>query len=633
MRGPLFLRVLIARIRAWFRRDVVAGEIKEELEFHLAARVTEYERAGLQRDEARRRARTRIGNIAVHADRGYDIRGGGVMETIVQDIRQGMRLLRRQPGFAAIAILTIALAIGASTAVFSVIDAALLRPLPYPQPEQLMKVDLQVRTPDRKIDGATPSIEDVRRWAAAGGSAVTHVAISRADVPDRVIETGTPERVAVSNVTEDYLPMHGVRALHGRTFTAADLAPGAPKVIVLGFGFWRSRLAADPSVVGRSVRFDGQPVTIVGVLSPFKTSVAIWRPLESPADESELRNRGWDVIARLRPDVSAAEANDRLTAVTRAARPEDAATTVQLSSMLDEVSADYTITVTIIASAVGVVLLIACVNVGGLLLARGATRRQELAVRASMGAGRWRLARQLLTESLVLAVIGGAAGMLIASLSINVIAANIPIQLQDDAPATVNGAVLAASAALTMLTGLMFGGWPALRLSRVRVSPTIAREGRDSVTPLSRRGGQILIAAEIALAVVLLAGAGLMLRSFARILDVDLGFDPSKFLAMETSILDQDPAAQAAFYPALIDAVKQQPGVTDAGAIDLMPLGEMLMVSFADVVGGKKGLDIFPHQVTPGVFKALGIRLRQGRFIEPADMTAKERVAVVSETG
>jgi putative ABC transport system permease protein len=197
----------------------------------------------------------------------------------------------------------------------------------------------------------------------------------------------------------------------------------------------------------------------------------------------------------------------------------------------------------------------------------------------------------------------------------------------------VNGAVLAASAGLTILTGLMFGGWPALRLSRVRVSPTIAREGRESVTPLSRRGGQILIAAEIALAVVLLAGAGLMLRSFARILDVDLGFDASKFLALETSILDPDPATQAAFYPALIDAVKKQPGVTDAGAIDLMPLGEMMVVTFADVIGGKKGLDIFPHQVTPGVFKALGIRLRQGRFIEPADMTAKERVAVVSETG
>ena len=283
---------------------------------------------------------------------------------------------------------------------------------------------------------------------------------------------------------------------------------------------------------------------------------------------------------------------------------------------------------TIIAGAVGLILLLACVNVAGLLLARGAARESELALRASLGAGRPRLIRQLLTESLVLALAGGGAGVFLAWLSLDAIVANIPMSLPSNTSVTLNLRVLAATVALLVPTVLLFGLAPAMSLSRVRIGPALARGGRQPGSSLTRRGGQLLVASEVALAVVLVAGAGLMLRSFARLSAVDLGFDPDGLITMEALPLDRDPAAHKAYYTALVQRVRTLPGVASVGLVDNFPLGDG--TSFTTLRGGGEPVPVSVFGTLPGYFETIGVTLRAGRLPTDADLAAGLRGAVIN---
>jgi predicted permease len=543
------------------------------------------------------------------------------METTWQDVRLSLRSLRRQPAFAAVAILTLALSTGVSAALFSVIDATLLHPLPYPNPEQLVDISVEERRPDGRVSSYAPSLADVRAWNAADAG-FRHIAIERSVFPNGIFDTGVPERTESVKVSEEYFPLYEVSPVRGRLFTAADMVWNAPGVVLISHAFWNSRFAADPAVVGRLVRVDGAPAEIIGVLPRgFGDKMPLWRPLQVEPGRVQSRGSGWSVRGRLVAVADATSAAARLSAALPG--PNDAAegTRASVSFLLTEVRAEYRTIVTVLAGAVGVILLLACVNVGGLLLARGTARHAELAVRAALGAGRGRLIRQVLTESLVLAAIGGLAGVSLAWLSLDTIVANLPTTLPDNAPARISGPVLAAMLATTTVTGLLFGLIPAFRLSRVRLGQVLARSGRQQATALSRRGGQALIAIEVALAVVMVAGAGLMIRSLSRLIAVDLGFDPSKMLVVEAQPVAPQHPVYAWYYPALVDAYRRLPGVEAVGAGDSGPLGALGGLTRMGSIRKPNGEDEMTvrRTVTAGYVEALGIPVLAGRTLTEAD--------------
>jgi putative ABC transport system permease protein len=559
------------------------------------------------------------------------------MDALLQDLRYGLRQLFRQRGSSIVAVLTLALGIGASSAILSVVDATMLRPLPYPDPEQLVFVVPEEVAPDGSVSLPAASMEDMRAWQAAG-DVFSAVAGWGTAFYGRIVDGPQPERIQVLHFTEDYLSMLGVTPIVGRGFVREDCDVGAPLVALLGYGYWQSHYGGRGDVLGETVRLDTDVATIVGVLPAwFEATTPLSIPLRIPPKEFSRRGSGRvSVYARLRPDVTIEQARARLSPRMAAApQPDGTVRDVRevrafILSELESTTSQYRTTINVLAGAVGLILLIACVNVAGLLLARGAARQSELAVRASLGAGRGRLIRQLLTESVVLVLPAGAIGVCLAWLSLDVLVANIPLSLPSNAPVTLNRTVLAATVALLVPTTLFFGLVPAIRLSGVRLGSALARGGRQPGSSLSRRGGQVLIAVEVALAVVLVAGAGLMIRSFVRISAVDLGFNPDGLVTLQVLPLDRNPAAHKEYYGALLQQIRTVPGLSSAGLVDNFPLGGG--TTYTSVLAAGKTTHSAIFEVTPGYFETIGARLRRGRLPTDADYASGFRGTVINES-
>ncbi len=553
-----------------------------------------------------------------------------------QDISYGVRMLRRTPGFTALAVLTLALGIGATTAIFSVVDAALLRPLPYPDPEQLVSISVKVSRGVRKADGTWaaggglmglgPSVADIAAWRA-DGQLFSEIAIWRRVNAPGVLDGPEPERISMRLVSEEFLRLHGVRPVTGRDFTADDTQAGAGSVALISHAFWQARFGANPSAINTVIRVDGAPMTIVGVLPPrFYPEQEIWRPYPASGGLTR-RGSGATVYGRLRPGVSVQQAEARLTQIAVASQgPIEGA---EVSSLLNETIGEYTSTTNVLLAAVAAILLISCLNVAGLLLARGAVRAPELAIRTSVGAGRLRLVRQLLTESLLLAAAGGAAGVCIAWLTIDLLVANLPMDLPANSPVTLNLRVLGCAAALSLATGLLFGLLPAIKLSRTSVTGVLARGGRRHGPALSRRSGQLLIAGEVALALVLLTGAGLMIRSFSRMLAVDLGFDPARVLTMEVVPVGHDEESLKRYYPALVESLRALPGVEAAGAVDYFPMLGGSTMTFAR--GNGEQINLHLRSVLGDYFGTLQLQMKAGRAPTSEELASGAAVAVLNE--
>jgi predicted permease len=466
---------------------------------------------------------------------------------------------------------------------------------------------------------------------AESSAVFSDLAISR-NVLGQIVDGPEPERLRAFEITEGYLGLYGVRPMLGRGIQADDTRVGAPAVVLLGYDYWQRRFNASREVVGQTIRFDEGPATIVGVLpASFDRDTPIWRPLLATPFLQSLRGAGTSTDGRLRSGVTIERAERELTDILRRQPGAAAGQRVIVRSGLAEAVSGYRTTVNILTWAVALILLIACVNVAGLVLARGATRLPELAVRASIGAGRVRLVRQLLTENLLLSLVGGLAGVLVAWLALDTLVANIPMSLPSNSPATINLRVLALSLTLTLVTGLVFGLLPALRLSRVSVTSVLARGARPAGSPLTRRGSHLLIAAEVSLSVILLAGAGLMVRSFGRLLSVDLGLHLDETVTMEVVPVDPAPATSNSYYPALLETIRALPGVEAAGAIDHLPLR-----GSSTMTGAKGDGEIFVsvniRQVLPGYFEAIGLLPRAGRVPSEGDRSSGRRVAVVNQT-
>jgi predicted permease len=551
---------------------------------------------------------------------------GTFMLQLPHDLRHGIRQLRSQWSVSVTAIVTLAIGIGLSTSLFTVVDAAWFRPLPFPDPEQLVRADVVVEERDGAV-AFSPSLNDVRAWRTSG-RAITHGAVDRG-ARRVIVDAGGPERVSVSLVSEDYFEMLSVAPVLGRTFVADDMSRARPLVVMLGHEYWMTRFGGDLAVIGRTLRLNNLVAEIIGVVpAGFYPSVAVWRPFQNVPES--FRGHGAPVVLRLRAGMSFEAASTILAEEARAAGG-GRVVGVSLTSLHEDTVMGRTVTLQTLAAAVAAVLLLACVNVAGLLLARGSTRRREIAVRASLGGSRSQLIRMLLAESLVLAVAGGVAGVLLAWVSLDGLVALLPLSIPDTTTVTLNTAALAFAVAASLTTTVIVGMVPAIRLSRVRLTDALSVSDRRTGGSLSRRGGQTLIAAEVALAVMLVAGAGLMVRSFVRLAGVDLGFDANNFLAVQVAPVDPTPGVSAAYYPALLDAVRALPEVVSAGAATQLPLGGGRRAGGVVLPGGER-MRIDVRLMTPGFFETLGIPVRHGLLPTDADRTSGRRVVVVNET-
>ncbi|HXG89527.1 MAG TPA: ABC transporter permease [Vicinamibacterales bacterium] len=565
-----------------------------------------------------------------------------------QDLRFAWRSLRRQPAFTAVAVLTLALGLGANTAMFSVISAVLLRPLPYPSPERLVKlVGLDTATGEQGNLSPADFI-DFARATRTMDRVGAHGYVGFFTIADR---TGLPERIGGVIVTEGFFPTLGALFALGRPFLAEEDLPNGPRAVILSHGFWQRRYGGDPTIIGRSIDVNARPATVVGVLSPDYRHVEANPERDADAFmafqfEPAGANRGGHFIrgvGRLKPDYSIEQARADWTAIARRLEEQYPADNtdrgVVLSDLHVALVADTRPALLLLAAAVGFVLLVACANLANLLLAQGASRRTELAVRASMGAGRGRLVRQLLTESLLLAGLGGAAGIALAVASTRALtwlgAAGVP-RAED---IRVDPWVLTFAMALAALTGIFSGLLPALQISRGDLHGAVREGSRGQARPaLHRPMREVLIASQVALALVLLAGAGLMVRSLWQLLHVDTGFASEQVLTFETAVPTATYAEgdQIPFYEQFYDALRRQPGVTAVGAINILPLSANFdsrgVQIDARLQPPGQGHSIQARSINADYFQAMHIPLLRGRLFNSRDRDRNPLVVIISES-
>jgi predicted permease len=631
-------------------RDTVRLDIAEEFAFHLDMRSDELMRDGMSAAAARAQALREFGNHAAGvqacAQTGDRLerrrRVAHLFDELGQDIRIGLRLLARSPGFATVAILTLALGIGANTAIYSVLDALLLRPLPYPEPARLVQISevLDSGRPNSVSGGAFLD------WRAHG-TQFEAIALT-AQVAYNLRGSTSTERLRGLEVSHEFFRVLDVPMLYGRGFLPEEDRPGGPSaVVIITEELWRSRFGADPFIVGRAIVLDEVPRTVVGVLPSGGWVVrddAFFVPaVLTPGTSRAERSPHWAaVFARLAPGASVAQADAELKSVKQQLNAHYPAFKQNWSVVVqpaEELIRGLTRgPVLILFTAVAVVLLIACANVANLLIARGYRRQQELAVRAAIGATGNRLLRQVLTENVVLAALGGVAGVGVAYLGVVTLrratAAAMPLSLS---PRLDEGALLFALVA-TLATGLAAGALPALRARRLDINASIVDGGRAGTGAGRHRTQALLVIAEVALTVVLLTSAGLLLRSLVTASSVDPGFDPERVLAFDVSLPDAtytSPERRLAFATELIQRIQSVPGVTVAGSGMAVPFsgggyGEFFKRPDAEPLDRTLGrLDY----VSPGYLEALGARLLAGRAMSDADNRADgASVVVINET-
>ena len=630
-------------LRSLFRRSRVECELEAELRFHLDQQIEENIVIGMGPAEARTAALRAIGNLTQHQEECRDMRGVSIIENLSQDLRYGLRALRQAPMFAAVATLTLALGIGSNTAIFAVVQAALLRPLPYAQPDRLISLG-EVRSrdvPDRLAMGTwNVSYPDFLDWRTQSKSFESLAGFTGDGFTLR--GAGEPESVFAVQATVNFFSTLGVKPQLGRDFHAGEDEASGPRVAILMHSFWKSWFGGDPEVVGRSIQLDSNSVTIVGVLpqefefAP-RGNVQIWVPLHISGDMATRRSLRWmRALGRLARGATLAHAEAEMSVInTRlaAAYPQqNGATSVIVAPLRDRIVGKVRPLVLVLFGAVGFVLLIACANVATLLMARSRRRRREFAVRAALGAGRGRLMAQLLCESLMLASAGAVLGLGIARYGTRLLIAAIPEPLLNSLPflrnAHADPTVLAFLLGTTILTGVAFGLTPALEISNRNLGETLQDESRGSSAGVRTRLRHTLVIAEIAFSLVLLVGAGLMVKSLGALLSRSPGFDTERLLAFSV-FLPPANYVQASevirFDRDFRDRIRANPGVMGIVSTSVVPLtGGGNTIRF--VLEGRPTPAGQDHEsnirtISADYFSLMGIPLVAGRFFNDTDDT------------
>jgi predicted permease len=614
-------------------------ELEEEIRSHLELEEAEKIEAGLEPQEARYAARRAFGSVVSAKEKTRSEWGFESVLNIWQDLRYGARMLLKQPGFTLTAVLTLGLGIGANTAIFSIVNAVLLRPLAYEAPERL--VIIQERDGG---GGFSPSYPNFVDWRAQN-TAFAAVAAVRGNESFNFTGAGEPERLQGRLASPEFLPALGVEPILGRNFVADDDHPGAAPVALLSYGFWQRRFGNDQSIIGKQLTLNQQSYTVVGVTPAnfqYGTDADVTVPFGLQAERFKNRGRdpGTDVVARLKPNVSLQQAETDLNMV--AARLEEQYPTtnkgrrVLLTPLHERVVGDVRRPLLILLGAVGLVLLIACANVANLLLVRASSRQREMAVRVALGASRATIIRQLLTESVLLAALGAALGILLAYWGTSLIAGQLPDGIPRLQDAGVDAPVLVFTLAVSLLTGLLFGLAPALQASRPNLTEGL-KEGERGSSGRRQSLRSVLVIAEIALTLTLLVGAGLLIQSFWRVLQVDPGFNPRNLLTMQISINaangQQNGQQVANFIGQLQQNVRRLPGVTSVAVSNGIPFGSTnfppFLIEGRPETGGKpSGLR---YHVSPDYFKTMGIELIRGRLFTAADTPQTPIVIVIDE--
>ena len=632
-------RALARGFRALVRPAAVDRDVADEVQHYVEEATAAHRARGLSPAEARRAAQLEIGNPTLVREQ---VRSSGwehAVDTLVADVRYAARRLRASPGFTLVTVLTLGVGIGATTAIFGAVDPILLRPLPYPDADRLAMV-LETY-PNGGRSGGTFGmyhglVDRVRTVAA--------MAVVKEWSP-AIAGGGAPEVLAGQRVSASYLRVLGVAPALGRDFRAADDRPGGPDVAILSDGLWRRRFAADPGIVGRAVSLDGAPYVVIGVMprgfeNVLAPAAQVWAPLQYDMSQGRAWGHHLRTVARLRSGVTMPSASRELDAlgqaVLREQRPETYGRDLRLvaAPLRDVVTHDARGILLTLLGAVLLVLAIACVNVTNLLLARGVRRRAEFAVRVALGAGGGRLLRQLLTECLLLAGLGGAAGLALALAGVRALVALSPAGLPRVGDIGLSGTVLAFGLALTTLAGLAFGAIPAWQATRGDPRAELER-GSHRTTGGHRGARATLVAAEVALALVLLVGSGLLLRSLRRLLATDVGFDASDLLTMQVRAAGPryvDDSAAGRFFRDALDAVRRVPGVTAAAFSTQLPLSGDLDQYGVGVVGeaADRRDGSYRYAVSPGWTEAMRIPLLRGRTLGDGDRAGTPRAALVS---
>ncbi|HEX4228425.1 MAG TPA: ABC transporter permease [Bryobacteraceae bacterium] len=629
----------------WRRRRQREQDLERELRSDLELETAEQQENGLSEEDARYAAKRVFGNAALIKEETREMWGWGFLDRLVQDARLSLRLLRRSPGFVLFAVLALALGLGANEAIFSVVDSVLLRPLPFRHAGRLVEVWEDGSHIGFPMD--TPAPANYADWKRRN-HVFSDMAALKGDLY-ALTGQGTPEQIEGSPVTANLFPLLGVSPILGRNFSAQEDQPGGAKVVLIGYGLWQRRFGGDHAVVGRQIWLNGEKYQIVGVMPrgiTFPEQSQLWEPLALSPQELAVRDSHYlRVFARLKPGVSLAHAQREMADLAAQLAREYPETNTNVGAVVvglrDQLVGDLKLALWAVAAAVGCVLLIACANLAGLLLARGAQREREWAVRTALGAGRARLIRQILIESLILGAAGGIAGGALAVWATPFLRHLVPGTLTTWSEPRITTPVLGFLILASISASILFGALPALVLSRANLAASLQQGGRAGIGS-STRLRRLLIIGEVALSVVLLVGAGLLTKTLWNLSHVPLGFRPEGVLTLRTSLPISPGSpytsfpARSDFYGRVLDRIAAMPGVISAGYTTFLPLTNAGGTSAFTIEGAPP---LAPGQVndanhrviSANYLQTLSVRLRAGRFFRYSDGPGQPPVAIVNK--
>jgi putative ABC transport system permease protein len=645
---------LRSSLRGIFQRARVQSEMETELEFHVEACAEELMRSGVPREQALRRARLEFGGMERAKQECLEARGASFLDNLIQDLRYGTRTMMRAPGFTATAVLALALGIGANTAIFSVVNAVLLRPLPYDQPERLVRVwhvPPQATFPGTAEFAVSPAnfldwrseAKSFEGMAAYGGGSYT------------LTGGGNPETIRMIAVSDGMFSILRARPLLGSGFVSGEDEPGHEHVVVLSYGTWRSRFGANPDIVGKNITLNAQAFTVIGVMGPkfdFPISsdpssrAQMWKPLVWTAQERAVRdNHNYGVIARLKPGVSVKQAQAEMDSISNGLAQQypadDKGWGAIAVPMHDDLVGDVRPALLILLGAVVLVLLIACANVANMVLVKALTRRKEQAVRVALGATRNRLLQQAISETLLLAFAGGLVGLVFAHYGVMLIVKFLAQRLPLSSEITLDGWVLAFTAVISLAAGLAAGLLPAFRAAKTDINDALKQGlGRATSDSGGSRTRDVLVISEVALSLILLIGAGLLIRSLWMLRQVNPGFEADHVVTMEISVpigKFTEAAQQIEYFDRVLDRIRTLPGVQAAGVIDSLPLTDNGSVQPVLLEGRAPAPmaelpEVDVRIISPGYLSAMHLPLLAGRDVDDTDVAGRPRAVLISES-
>src|SRR6266404_1240889 len=638
------LPIIMSGLRSLFHRERADSELNEELHGFVEMAVEEKMKQGMSRQEALRAVRLERGSVEI----AKEVVRSGVWESVLeaswQDLRYGFRQLRKNRGLTVVCVLTLAIGIGATTAIFSIIDSLLLRPLPYPNSHRIARI-WNTFSPRgmTELTASEPEFLEYRQ-----SQTLAHVAgfaLGSLTLTGR----GDPARLSVSWGTSDFFAVLGTQPALGRSFSPDEHEPGHDQVVILSHHLWRDRFGSNPSIIGKSVILNGKSCTVIGIMpATFRFpsgDIGLWQPLPIAANSSNLGNHYLNLVGDLKPEVSLQLSNAEMkTILARIEQKYPAYYSgavglgVNLVPLREQIVGNVRPTILVLMVGVGFMLLIACTNIAGLLLTRGEVRKKEIATRIAIGAGRARIIRQLLAENVLLFLAGGAVGLVLAFLGLKLVPVEESLPLQQVGGPSLDFRVLSFAVVTCLATGLLFGLMPALKTSHPHLNEMLKESGRDPMGSRHHtRTRSLLVMSEIAFSVVLLAGAGLMIASLMRLLEVQLGFDSANIVTMRLSLpeLRYPNGRFAIFYKDFQEKVRSIPSVQAVAIVNQLPMSEVFGNSSFEVEGRQleTGTNIANTQViSPDYFSVMRIPFIRGRSLDQHDLNPAPSTVVVNQT-